>query len=87
VSPLQHWPRAREIDDEFVVAEGRTWRPAGPRFGTQGTDIEQERQAFRELIDRFQRERTTEEDGDFYRNVGRYIFRSMVTRRPRNRGH
>jgi hypothetical protein len=74
--------------DEFIVAEGRTWRHTGPESGARGSNkAEQERRAFRELIDRFQRERATEDDGDFYRNVGRYIFRSMITNGPRNRGH
>lgn len=70
------------------MADGRVWRHAGPGSGaTNGNEIEQERQALRELIDRFKRDRATEDDGDFYRNVGRYIFRSMMTHGPRNRGH
>jgi hypothetical protein len=89
MSPLQHWPDARETDDnEFIVADTRTWRAAGPKSGTKNAeDIERERRAFRELIDKFRRDRATEDDGDFYRNVGRYIFRSMVVHGPRNRGH
>jgi hypothetical protein len=75
------------IDEFIIVAEGRTWRPE-PRSGRKGTDsIDQERQEFRDLIDRFQRDRATEDDGDFYRNVGRYIFRSMMARGPGDRRH
>jgi hypothetical protein len=70
------------------VADTKQWRAVGSRPNTRSTeDIERERRAFRQLIDRFQRERATEDDGDFYRNVGRYIFRSMITHGARNRGH
>jgi len=63
------------------MAEGRRWPLAGPG----ADDIEQERRALRDLIDRFPREHPISDAGDFYRNVGRYIFRAMIEHAPRHR--
>ena len=41
-------------------------------------DFEQERRAFRQLIDHFRAEPESHDDGGFYRNVGRIIIRPLM---------
>jgi hypothetical protein len=63
-----------------VVSEQRTPRNQRPKPGWQGQnelDLEAEREALRELINKFRRLPESDEGG-FYRNVGRFIVRTVM---------
>ena len=49
----------------------------GPRASNE-RDFEQERRALRQLIDHFRAEPESNDDGGFYRNVGRFIIRPLM---------
>ena len=57
--------------------ETRRDREPRPDRRKQEQDFEQERRALRELIEKFRRE-PERDNGGFYRNVGRFIVRTMM---------
>jgi hypothetical protein len=61
------------------VSEEKTPRETEPGPGAPNEqELEQERRALRELIDRFRRDPQSIDDGGFYRNVGRFIIRPLM---------
>jgi hypothetical protein len=62
-----------------TVVEERTPRlgpkPAAPEIEQ---NVEEERRALRELIEKFRREPGSEDEGGIYRNVGRFIIRTLI---------
>jgi len=60
------------------VPEERQPRRTGRAPDAENSKIEQERRALRELIDKFRREPESDDDGGFYRNVGRFIIRPLI---------
>ncbi len=62
------------------MSKDKTTRETGPKLGAleNRQDSEQDRRDLRKLIDRFHREPGSNDDGGYYRNVGRLIIRPLM---------
>ena len=60
----------------------------GPDAPENEQDFEREKRGLRELIGSFRRDPESDDDGGFYRNVGRFIARPLLNPpRPGDKGH
>jgi hypothetical protein len=73
-----YFARGTEIGMDSRVSKQEISRePVHWTRAARNEEIEKERRALRELIEKFRRE-PQRDDGSFYRNVGRFIVRRMM---------